>query len=381
MIPVAFYAPLKSPDHAVPSGDRTMGRLLLAALRRAGFEPTIASELRSLDLVGDRRVQEDIRAQALSEAADIAATFRARPADQRPRLWFTYHCYYKAPDWIGPAVSDALGIPYVVAEGSRSARRAEGPWALGHAGAEAALDRANCLLVMTPADAEDLTPALRPSQHLVELPPFLDTDAWRAPAEPCSRPAAGPLRLLTVAMMREGDKLASYRLLAEALSLVPAGWTLDIAGDGSASSDVQRLFAGLGDRVRFCGALHGQALAAAYGEADLLFWPAVGEAYGMTLLEAQACGCPILAGREGGVPSVLREGETGLLVERRNARAFAAALLRIIEQPTLLQPMRAAAIGFVHGERGLAQAAAILGSALGPLVPPSAAVDPATAAP
>ena len=44
---IAFYAPLKSPDHPVPSGDRQMARLLVAALRHAGHDVEIASELRS----------------------------------------------------------------------------------------------------------------------------------------------------------------------------------------------------------------------------------------------------------------------------------------------------------------------------------------------
>ena len=33
-------------------------------------------------------------------------------------LWFTYHCYYRKPDWLGPIVTRALGIPYVIAEAS-----------------------------------------------------------------------------------------------------------------------------------------------------------------------------------------------------------------------------------------------------------------------
>ncbi|WP_035670480.1 hypothetical protein [Azospirillum brasilense] len=46
---IAFYAPLKSPTHPVPSGDRRMARLLMAALERAGHAVTLASTLRSWD--------------------------------------------------------------------------------------------------------------------------------------------------------------------------------------------------------------------------------------------------------------------------------------------------------------------------------------------
>ena len=73
-----------------------------------------------------------------------------------------------------------------------------------------------------------------PGQAIVSFPPFVDAGAWpdalRAP-----RPG-GPARLLAVAMMRGGDKLASYRLLAEALArCADRPWRLDIAGDGDAS--------------------------------------------------------------------------------------------------------------------------------------------------
>ena len=44
---IAFYAPLKSPDHPDPSGDRTVARLLLQALKKSGAEVKIASRFRA----------------------------------------------------------------------------------------------------------------------------------------------------------------------------------------------------------------------------------------------------------------------------------------------------------------------------------------------
>ncbi|HYI89923.1 MAG TPA: glycosyltransferase family 1 protein, partial [Beijerinckiaceae bacterium] len=161
-MPVAFYAPLKSPHHPSPSGDRTMARLLLKGLAAAGFAPLLASEMRTFDGRGDGLVQERLRTECAAEADRLIAAYRDRPAGQRPRLWFTYHVYYKAPDWIGPRVADGLGIPYAVAEGSRARKRASGPWALGHSGAEAALDRADVLFAMTAADRDALERDRRP---------------------------------------------------------------------------------------------------------------------------------------------------------------------------------------------------------------------------
>ena len=106
--PIAFYAPMKSPDHPSPSGDRTMARLLMKALRRAGFAPALASKLRTWDGRGDAAFQNRTRADSLGEAERLIKRWRASAEFERPRLWFTYHVYYKAPDWIGPRVADAL---------------------------------------------------------------------------------------------------------------------------------------------------------------------------------------------------------------------------------------------------------------------------------
>jgi len=365
--PVAFYAPLKSPNHALPSGDRTMARLLMKALDRAGYPPLLASELRMLDKAGDRDRQEKLRRQALEEADRLIAHYRALPEETHPVLWFTYHVYYKASDWIGPRVAEALGIPYAIAEGSRAAKRAQGPWALGHEGAEAALDRADAIFVMTAHDREALETARPPHQALIDLPPFLDLREWPASGARLSRTTAP--RLLTVAMMREGDKLASYRILAAALeSLQHRPWTLDIVGDGDARDEIVRLFSPMAQRVRFHGQVENRSdLAAFYEAADLFVWPAVNEAYGMVLLEAQALGCAVVAGAYGGVASVVRDGETGRLTPPGDKAAFADALSELLQDRERLNRFGANASRFVREERDLDQAALRLRNALATL--------------
>jgi glycosyltransferase involved in cell wall biosynthesis len=368
-VPVAFYAPLKSPHHPSPSGDRTMARLLMKALTAGGFESVLASTLRTFDGAGDAAVQERLRTESLAEADRLIAAYEDVSATQRPRLWFTYHVYYKAPDWVGPRVADALRIPYVVAEGSRAGKRAGGPWAIGHAAVEAALDRADAILVMTDTDRGALEQAKPAAQRLIELPPFLDLNEWHAVNAPV-RARHNPVRLLTVAMMRRGDKLASYCILAEALDrLGTAEWTLDIVGDGQSREEVERLFSRFGARARWHGQLDDRArLAALYGQADLFVWPAVNEAYGLVFLEAQAFGCPVVAGAYGGVPSVVRDGKTGVLAPSGDADAFAASIEALMASPERRSALGGAARRFVVEERGLAQAAARLRSALTPLV-------------
>jgi glycosyltransferase involved in cell wall biosynthesis len=346
-----------------------MARLLMKALERAGFPPTLASDLRSLDKAGRPALQEETRRAAIAEADRLVAHYRPLPAPDRPRLWFTYHVYYKAPDWIGPRVADALDIPYVVAEGSRAPKRASGPWALSHAGAEAALDRADAIFVMTATDREALEAAKPARQILIDLPPFIDTREWPG-GTPARNAADAELRLLTVAMMRKGDKLASYRVLAAALEgLRQRPWTLDIVGDGEARGEIAELFRPLGPRVRLHGQVESKAtLRAFYEHADLFVWPAVNEAYGMVLLEAQRFGCPVVAGAYGGVASVVRNGETGLLTPAGDIPAFTQAVETLLSDRNRRRRYGSAARRFVTGERDLDHAAARLHTGLSALV-------------
>ena len=101
---------------------------MMDALANAGHRVEVASTFRTYDGEGDAARQAALRAQGEMLAAELAAQYNAMPAGLRPQLWFTYHLYYKAPDWLGPGVSRALGIPYVIAEASHAEKRAKGAW-------------------------------------------------------------------------------------------------------------------------------------------------------------------------------------------------------------------------------------------------------------
>jgi hypothetical protein len=63
---IAFYAPLKPPDHPIPSGDRRVAQLLLDALRLAGHEPVLVSRFRSHDGNGDGKPDSQLSQRGLS---------------------------------------------------------------------------------------------------------------------------------------------------------------------------------------------------------------------------------------------------------------------------------------------------------------------------
>lgn len=354
---VAFYAPMKPPGHPVPSGDRRMARLLIEALRRGGHEVRLASRLRSWDPGLDPARPGRIEALGARVAERLVRRWRAAGTD-RPDIWFTYHLYHKAPDWLGPPVAASLGIPYVVAEASHAPRRTEGPWAAGHHAAAAAIRQAAALITFSDRDAAGLS-ALVPAERIVRLPPFLDA----APFAAVTRRPAGTPRLLTIGMMREGDKERSYAVLADALRrLGDRRWILTVVGDGPARPRIEPLYDPA--RTVFRGAVPPESLPQVVAEADLFVWPAINEAFGMALLEAQAAGLPAVAGAAGGdaggVAEILRDGETGLLVPVGDAAAFATAVAALLDDPARRLAMGEAARANILARHDIAAAAAIL---------------------
>lgn len=353
---IAFYAPLKAPDHPTPSGDRRIGQLLIDALTRAEHEVELVSRFRSRD--------DGTRPGRAARLAAIGAKLAARLGDRLsrdpPDLWFTYHLYYKAPDYLGPALAQRFGIPYVVAEASIAGKRAG---LAGHDAALAALGAADLAINLNPADQAGIQPHLKSGARLLALAPFLE-----AAPPVIERPERTPPVLLAVAMMRPGDKLASYRLLAEALmEAVDLDWTLTIAGDGPARGAVEALFAPFGARVTFLGLCDANELERLYAGSDLLVWPAINEAFGMALLEAQAAGLPVIAGNCGGVGAIVRDGLTGLTPPVGDVFAFADRLRLMLERPSLRRAFGRAARETVQAEHLIETASARLDSALADL--------------
>ena len=369
---VAVYAPLKPPDHPTPSGDRRMARLLMDALRAGGHEVELACRFRSRQGDGDPERQRRVAELGARLAEGLIRRYRRRLEERRPQAWFTYHLYYKAPDHLGPRIADALGIPYLIAEASHAEKRAHGPYAPGHAAAAAAIARADAAIVINGADAEGLA-RLLPAERCHRLLPFLDAERPPAPSRGAARaalarefglPEEEPW-ILSVAMMRAPDKLASYRLLADAMQrLRHLRWRLILVGDGPERGAVKSAFAAFGERIVFAGLRPPEAIAGFHAAADLFVWPAINEAYGMALLEAEAAGLPVVAGRVGGVPEIVADGETGLLVPGGDATAFADATARLLHDAPLRRRLGGAAAARTAERHGFGAAAARLNAIL-----------------
>ena len=364
---IAFYAPLKAPDHPTASGDRLIAGLLVRALARAGHEVVIASRLRTFDGAGDRRRQLQVACAAKAQAVELLGRWLGSPG--APECWFTYHLHHKAPDWIGPRVSARLGIPYVVAEASYALKQARGPWRHGHRAVAVALARADRLIALNPDDVPGVESLLGHEAPIVRLAPFLDTGACAARGSRSRRRArvarlvgadpSVPL-LACVAMMRPARKAESFALLARALErIVHVSWHLLVVGGGSARGEVEAAFGTLvaAGRVTFAGPRSPPALYGIVSACDLFVWPALGEPLGMAMLEAQALGVPVIAGDARGVGSVVVHGAGGWLVPEGDAGAFAGAVTRALADPQALAAAGAAGRARVRTEHGLAAAA------------------------
>jgi glycosyltransferase involved in cell wall biosynthesis len=172
--------------------------------------------------------------------------------------------------------------------------------------------------------------------------------------------------LITVAMMRAGDKMKSYAMLADSLRLIEhRPWTLAIAGDGPMRTEVEQLFTGFApERIEWLGERSADEIVAELVASGIYVWPGCGEAYGLAYLEAQAAGLPVVAQHTAGVPEVVQNGATGYLTPDGDIGAYANAIATLLDDPLKRSEMGQQARNFVLEQRSLTRAAATLDSIL-----------------
>jgi glycosyltransferase involved in cell wall biosynthesis len=171
--------------------------------------------------------------------------------------------------------------------------------------------------------------------------------------EPPSRAAGASAELLSVGRLvpKKG-----YPTLLLALSHLPAGtdWHFTHIGGGPLEGELKALAETLGiaPRITWLGAQPQERVLAAYRAADIFVLAAQvaadGDRDGLpnVLMEAQSQRLACVASNISGIPELIRDGETGLLVPPEDARALAAALLELIDNPERRQ--RLAAAGFAR---------------------------------
>jgi glycosyltransferase involved in cell wall biosynthesis len=183
-----------------------------------------------------------------------------------------------------------------------------------------------------------------PAAKVVIVPELIDLSAWTGEAMPDEGVATDPPAILTVAHMYPRKNL---NLLLHAFARlrdggVPfQGW---LVGDGPSRRAWERLRDSLGlqDCVTFLGTIPRRQLVARYRQAAIFCLPSRQEGFGIVLLEAMACGKPIVAARAAAVPETVSDGENGFLVDADDAGGLARALTALLCDPDLRQGMGAA---------------------------------------
>lgn len=121
---------------------------------------------------------------------------------------------------------------------------------------------------------------------------------------------------------------------------------LTVAGSGPARAALERLALelGLAAAVTFSGRLDNERMAELYHDADLLLNPSRVDNMPISLLEAMASGVPIVTTNVGGIPDMVDDGKTALLVRPGDPEAMAAQALRVLGDERLADALRSAGI-------------------------------------
>ncbi|HYU36832.1 MAG TPA: glycosyltransferase family 4 protein [Gemmatimonadales bacterium] len=165
----------------------------------------------------------------------------------------------------------------------------------------------------------------------------------RAVRDRFALPDAGTRWLVTVARLQRHKGMDTVIAALPAILARAPDVRYAVAGAGPDRERLEKLThkLGLADRVRFLGGVTDQDLPALYNLASVYVGASrrserLGvEGFGISLVEASACGLPVVAGNSGGVPDAVQDGETGFLVPPEDPAALADAICRLLGDATL----------------------------------------------
>ncbi|HEY2586769.1 MAG TPA: glycosyltransferase [Tepidisphaeraceae bacterium] len=173
------------------------------------------------------------------------------------------------------------------------------------------------------------------------LPPCVDTETFsprhRDPNYWHDRRIREPYHLLYCGRVSAEKNLGVLAESFKALCKTRRDVALVIAGDGPQQAALQKQLAGL--PAYFLGRLDDAELAPLYANSDLLLFPSRTDTLGQVVMEAQACGLPVLVGDEGGPREVMDDGVTGLILPATDARAWTAAVEGLLNDEPRRQRM------------------------------------------
>ncbi len=211
---------------------------------------------------------------------------------------------------------------------------------------------ADLLVVSTADESQELVRAYGADANRVEVvAPGVDPAMFRpidkAEARSKIRASAGPLLLFVGRLERLKGVDIAIRAVAELHVRGRQGVRLLVLGEDSRDADEsekERLkavasAAGVRDSIEFVGSVAHHELPYFYSAADVCVMPSYSESFGLVGLEAQACGCPVVASDVSGLRSVVRDGVTGFLVAGDHATDYADRIATLLDDPELARQM------------------------------------------
>lgn len=144
-----------------------------------------------------------------------------------------------------------------------------------------------------------------------------------------------PTEAPTIFFVGRHEPRKGLAVLLDAMRELPSNVQLWVGSDGPETEALQREHAG-DPRIEWLGRLTEEEKVARLRGADVVCFPSLsGESFGVVLLEGMAAETPIVATRLPGYANVAREGRDALLVEPGDAKALAAAIARVLDDPDL----------------------------------------------
>ncbi len=279
------------------------------------------------------------------------------------RVFDVVHSHYWLSGWAGVLVKEALQLPLVnsfhtlgrVKDRARRADEEASSPMRTYTEAEV-IAHSNCVVASTPYEFDDLVEHYGASlEALCTSPPGIDHDVFCPGDRADARRWLG-LETSTPIVLFAGRiqplKGIDIAIEAVARSATRPAPHLVVIGGPSGSDGYRELQAlrelaktlDVDSRVHFIAPQPHDQLARFYRAADVLVMPSRSESFGLVAAEAQACGLPVVAASVGGLPFVVDDGESGLLVDGHDPMRYAWAIDRILSDDALADRLGAGGI-------------------------------------
>jgi D-inositol-3-phosphate glycosyltransferase len=350
-------SPLAQPGGGDAGGMNVYVRALASALARAGVQVDVLTRTEHPEQPpvvvvepGFRVLHVDAGPRApvpRSEFPDLVAPFTDAARAKLERCGTDYdvlHANYWVSGAVGHRLKHELGLPLVTT--FHSLERVKAEVGLDDEVAlrprvEAEVVRCADLVIASTADERaQLVQHYGADPARIEIvPQGVDAALFMPGDRAAAKRALGVAGRPTLLFVGRIQPLKGADLAVRALAEVADRRTVLLIVGGPSGPDGERELArlhalvdelGLAARVRFVAPQPHEKLATYYQAADVCVVPSRSESFGLVALEAAACGTPVVASSVGGLRIVVDDGNTGILVEQRDATDFAGAIERVL---------------------------------------------------